>query len=68
MITFRDIENLKDDDTVILTGKVMKELLEITRGIRAGSTKLDYVMGGRLTSAICEATPITISFKTPYGK
>lgn len=35
---------------------VAKELLAITIGIRSGPDKFCYVMGGRLTTALCAGT------------
>lgn len=60
MITFKEIEDLKDDDVVVVTGKEMKELLAITTAIRSGPDRFCYDMGGRLTRAICAATPFDV--------
>lgn len=56
MVTFKELEEIKDDDVIMLPADVAKELLAITTAIRSGPDKLFYVMGGRLTNALCAGT------------
>lgn len=69
MITFKEIEELKDDDVVTMSGKSMKELMDITRCVRSARGRANYVLGGRLTTVVAAGTKVDIPaiFKLAAG-
>jgi hypothetical protein len=54
-LTFREVENVKDDEQFVISGKELKELLAISRQVNAGPDRIHYQWATQLTRIVCSA-------------
>lgn len=54
-LSFRDIEQVGDDEQFLISGKELKSLLEVTQQVRCGPDRLHYNWGGQLSRIVCSA-------------